>query len=277
MTPSRPAKFWTLTVLGGAALLVYLLASAPPALETKRAEQPSLSTAEALTMLAYENDVTRTLFTKEIVGHGKPQGLAFHENWTDEDIVAGPLPALFLRGVATELSKSEVPLNLFLGSDYPIESSNLFSGRQQLEFAAMREDLAPRHFLDPASGEHVSMFPDFASAGPCVSCHNGHERSAKSDWKLGDLMGATTWSYPADSVTTDEFMAMVSEYRKGVKVVWSRYLSELEGLTPEQQPEVGDNWPSAGFFIPDHATLRDSINALSNGPILAELLDKVTL
>ena len=277
MATSRPTQFWTLVVLGGAAILVYLFASAPPPLETQRTERPSLSTAEALTLLAYENDVTRTLFTKEIVGNGKPQGLNFRENWMDDDVVAGPLPALFLRGVEAELSKSDVPMHLFLGSDYPIESSNRFSDRQQLEFDAMKTDLAPKHFVDSISGEHISMFPDFASAAPCVSCHNDHERSAKSDWKLGDLMGATTWSYPSDSVTTDEFMAMVSAYREGVKVVWSQYLSELEQLAPEQQPEVGEHWPSAGFFIPNHTTLRDSINALSSGALLEGLMDKVTL
>jgi len=68
---SRPAKFWTFTVLGGASLLVYLFATAPAALGTDATERRTLSTEEALTMLALENDLTRTLFTKEIVGKGK--------------------------------------------------------------------------------------------------------------------------------------------------------------------------------------------------------------
>ena len=82
------------------------------------------------------------------------------------------------------------------GSDFPIEKSNKLQDEQALQFQAMREDLKPKHFEDPITGEQVSMFPDFASAGPCVSCHNDHEKSAKHDWKLGDLMGATTGPTP---------------------------------------------------------------------------------
>jgi len=271
---SRPVQFWTFTVLGGAALLVYLFATAPAALDGASMERRSMSTEDALSLLAVENDVTRTLFTKEIVGKGKIHGLKFDEDWADEDVIAGPLPALFLRGVAAELSASDVPLRLFLGSDFPIESSNLFEGPQKAAFASMRLDSLPKHFIDEATGEHVSMFPDFASAGPCVSCHNQHERTSKSDWKLGDLMGATTWSYPTDSVTTDEFLAMLAEYRKGVAVVWDQYLSELEQLEPEQRPLVGSSWPSHGLFIPDHAALRDSIDRLANNTLLLNLLEK---
>ena len=274
---SRPVKFWTLTVLGGAALLVYLFATAPTALESGASAQKTMSTEEALTLLAMENDITRTLFTKEIVGKGKAQGLKFDEAWADKDVIAGPLPALFLRGVADELAKSDVPIGLFLGSDFPIESSNRFKDRQWDEFQAMREDLLPRHYTDDVTGENVSMFPDFASAGPCVSCHNEHERTSKSDWQLGDLMGATTWSYPSDSVTTDEFLAMLGEYRKGVEVVWSQYLAELEQLEPEMQPHVGEIWPSEGLFIPGHAALRDSIDRMANGALFLNLLNHTAL
>ena len=258
-------------------MLVYLFATAPAALDSGAVERKTISTAEALTMLAHENDVTRTLFTKGIVGKAKPQGLAFDEDWADEDVIAGPLPALFLRGVADQISASEVPLRLFLGSDFPIEQSNEFEGRQAVEFKAMRRDTLPRHFMDEVTGEHVSMFPDMASAGPCVSCHNEHARTRKSDWALGDIMGATTWAYPSDSVTTDEFLAMMNAYREGVAVVWSQYLGELDQLDADQRPEIGAAWPSEGRFIPDHAALRDSIDRLANGGLFGSLLEKATL
>jgi hypothetical protein len=272
-----PVKFWTFTVLAGAALLVYLFATAPEALTSERSEKHTMSTEEAMTILAQENDFTRTLFTKEIVGKGKAQGLKFDEAWADANVIAGPLPALFLRGVSDELSMSDLPIQLYLGSDFPIESSNKFKDLQLEKFKAMRSTLEPQHFIDPDTGEHVSMFPDFASAPACVSCHNEHIKTTKSDWVLGDLMGATTWSYPEDSVTTDEFMAMVLEYRKGVESVWGQYLKELEELGDDQRPEIGKNWPSNGLYIPDHAALRDTIDKLANGPIFMALMDKAAL
>ena len=75
--------------------------------------------ADILTLVAEENDVTRTLYTKAIVGAGKKQGLKFDEDWQDDDVEAGPLPALFLRGISSDIRKSDVPLGLYLGSDFP--------------------------------------------------------------------------------------------------------------------------------------------------------------
>jgi len=270
---NRAARFWVLTALGGVIILTYLFATAPEPLKGEDQAVKTLSTEEALTLLAYENDVTRTLFTKTIVGEGKKHGLRFQEDWKEADVVAGPLPALFLRGVARELAASDVQLGLFLGSDFPIESSNEFTGEQAEKFKAMREDLSPKHFVNPLTGEQVSMFPDFASAAPCVSCHNAHEKSPKSDWALGDLMGATTWSYPDDSVTTDEFVRMLLAYRNGVESVWAEYSEELEGLPEEEQPGIGNRWPSEGNFIPDHIALRDSLDRIGGLHILGELMN----
>jgi hypothetical protein len=259
-------------------LLGYLFFTAPAPLVSQSPERHTLSTPEALTLLAHENDITRTLFTKAIVGTGKPKGLAFSEHWTDPDVIAGPLPALFLRGVAAHLAASEVPLGLYLGSDHPIESSNRFQGRQAAEFAAMRENPVPRHFQDPASGETIGMYPDWASAAACVSCHNEHERTSKTDWVLGDLMGATTWSYPEDSVTTDEFMGMLEAYRAGVAEVWSAYLGEIANLPDSARPPVGAAWPSAAanWGLPDAPTFQDSVMQLSAPVLLSTLLADAT-
>ena len=59
--------------------------------------EKAFSVAEVLEMVAKENDVTRTLYTKAIVGKGKKQGMKFDEDWRKDDVEAGPLPALFLR------------------------------------------------------------------------------------------------------------------------------------------------------------------------------------
>lgn len=274
---TRAARFWGLLVASALVLLGYLFFTAPEPLVSASPERHTLSTPEALTLLAHENDVTRTLFTKAIVGAGKPKGLAFSEHWTDPDVIAGPLPALFLRGVAAHLAASEVPLGLYLGSDFPIESSNRFQGRQAEEFAAMRRDPAPRHFTDPTSGEVIGMYPDWASAAACVSCHNEHECTSKTDWVLGDLMGATTWSYPEDSVTTDEFIDMLEAYRAGVSEVWSAYLGEIASLPDSARPPVGPTWPAqAQWGLPDARTFQDSIMQLSAPALLGTLLTDAT-
>ena len=93
---SRPTRFWTLSVFSGAAVLIYLFATAPAELSNNNPVKPTLSAEEALTFMAFENDVTRTLFTKAIVGQGKKQGLTFDENWAQPDVHAGPPPRFVL-------------------------------------------------------------------------------------------------------------------------------------------------------------------------------------
>ena len=114
----------------------------------------------------------------------------------------------------------------------------------------------------------MSMFPDFASAPACVTCHNEHISTTKSDWVLGDLMGATTWSYPSDSVTTDEFMTMLLQYRKGVESVWGQYLAELEGLDADNRPEIGNKWPSNGLFIPGARRIEGQHRPIGQRPLV---------
>lgn len=267
-----PVRFWSVTALLFVLAMGYLFYTAPVPLTAEESAKKTYSTREAMAMLALENDVTRTLYTKAIVGAGKARGLAFSEQWADPEVVAGPLPALFLRGVAEELHASEVPLGLYLGSDFPIESSNQFQGKQADAFSRMRESLEPQFLFDDLTNETVGMYPDFASAPACVSCHNEHERTTKSDWKLGDLMGATTWSYPGDSITTDELVAMLKMYRTGVANVWGRYLAEIQSLDPAFRPEIGSQWPSHGNFVPDAATFQDSVARLASVQLMNYML-----
>ena len=267
----RPFKFWIIIGMSFSLMLAYLLATAPEPLVGSEEVNFAMSTEEALTLLAHENDVTRTLYTRAIVGKGKEHGLQFSEDWQHQEVIAGPLPALFLRGVADYLTSSDVPLGLYLGSDFPIESSNRFQGKQAEEFKKMRADGKPKIFRDEVLGETIGMYPDLATAKACVSCHNDHENTTKSDWVLGDLMGATTWSYPGDSVTTDEFLSMLLAYRSGVAEVWESYLKEVEQLEEEERPEVGEKWPSTGFNLPNASVFQDSVASQSSPYLVNEL------
>ena len=41
-----------------------------------------------------------------------------------------------------------------------------------------------------------AVYPDKAVTQACVTCHNGHARSPKKDFKLGDVMGAISITIP---------------------------------------------------------------------------------
>ncbi len=242
--------------------------------ESAAASTKAFSVEEVLEMVAHENDVTRTLYTKAIVGGGKKQGLKFDEDWQDDEVEAGPLPALFLRGVSADIRKSPVPLGLYLGSDFPINASNKLEGKQAELFAQIKKDQKPQFFFDDAQKVHTAMFADVAMAAPCVNCHNDHPQTSKKDWKLGDVMGATTWQYPSDSLSYAEAVGVLKAYRNGTKATYNSYLKEIAAFKNSPKPEIGDKWPAKGFYLPTAEVFIDSVRKLTSYKSMEVLMTK---
>lgn len=227
---------------------------------------------EVLEMVSKENDVTRTLYTKAIVGKGKLQGMKFDEDWRKDDVEAGPLPALFLRGVASSIRKSPVPLGLYLGSDFPVNAANKFEGKQADLFQKIKKDQKPEFFYDEEQKLHTAMFADLASADACVTCHNKHPQTTKTDWKLGDVMGATTWQYPKDSLTYKETVAVLNAYAKGTVDIYMEYLDEISEFKTSEKPEIGNKWPEEGNYLPTAEVFLDSVKKLSSYETMKHLM-----
>lgn len=232
--------------------------------ESAATSENVFSVNEVLEMVAKENDVTRTLYTKAIVGKGKKQGMKFDEDWRKDKVEAGPLPALFLRGVATSIRKSPVPLGLYLGSDFPVNAANKFEGKQADLFKEIKTNQEPQYFYDDDLQLHTAMFADLASAGACVSCHNDHPQTSKSDWKLGDVMGATTWQYPKDSLTYKETIAVLNSYAEGTVDIYEEYLEEIANFKESEKPVIGKKWPAEGNFLPSSEVFLDSVKKISS-------------
>ena len=243
-------KLFILVSLTMACLTVYLFATAPPPLDDGLKKQGiQLPVSVLFNIIAEENNVVRSLYTKEIVTQSKKSGLKFSEDWQDKTVEAGPLPALFLRAVSQALEKKPVPVSLFLGSDFPISSANAFDGQQNKIFQQIKkEPHKPAFFYAEGIKRHVAMFPDFAIAAACVDCHNKHPDTPKKDWKLGDVMGATTWLYPDETLSIEEIMQTVAVLRSCFKEVYSGYLQKTQNFT--SPPEIGDKWPADGYYLP---------------------------
>ncbi|TXG35356.1 c-type heme family protein [Seonamhaeicola maritimus] len=262
-------QFITLTIFG---IMLTACGGVPEEGAKIAGEEKAFSVEEVLEMVAKENDVTRTLYTKAIVGKGKAQGMKFDEDWRKDDVEAGPLPALFLRGVATSIRKSPVPLGLYLGSDFPVNAANKFEGKQAELFNEIKKDEKPQFFYDEDQKLHTAMFADLASAGACVSCHNDHPQTAKSDWKLGDVMGATTWQYPKDSLSYKETIAVLNSYAKGTVEIYMEYLDEIDAFKDSEKPEIGKKWPAEGNYLPTPEVFLDSVRKLASYETMKQLV-----
>lgn len=255
-------------------IVTYLYASRPvPLPEAGSDASERISTQVFLQILAAENAAIRRLYTSEIVEPGLKQGLKFREDWKDKTSEAGPLPALFLREMATIMQRDVSDVGLFLGSDYPIVSANLFKGLQKIEFEKLKSTNSPQFFLDSGSGRYTAMYPDYASAKACVKCHNEHPKTPKKDWELNSIMGATTWSYPRKDISVAEVLRYTSTLRAAALETYGLYLTKLTTFKASPTPIIASQWPRDGMFLPTLAEMKKSIETKNNALTFQTLLD----
>ncbi|VAW91369.1 hypothetical protein MNBD_GAMMA21-872 [hydrothermal vent metagenome] len=232
----------------GLILGIYLFATAPAPLPANMVGLKTIPTKLALSILNQENNIARSLYTKEIVLAGKKQGLDFDENWKKNNLDAGPLPAQFLRETANHIEKSPQPIELYLGSDFPINSANRLRGKQMISFKALKDTQQPQFFFADDINRYIYMAADIAISRACISCHNEHKDSPKTSWKLNDIMGATTWTYPEANMDHNNLIKMIITYRNSVQKTYEQYLKKVSNY--QIKPEVGTKWPRQGFYLP---------------------------
>ena len=120
------------------------------------------------------------------------------------------------------------------------------------------------------------MYPDYASAKACVTCHNEHEKTPKKDWVLNDMMGATTWSYPRKEVSVAEVLRYTTVLRSAALETYGLYLTKLTTFKASPVPVVATQWPKEGMFLPTLAEMRKAIETQNNALTFQTLLDART-
>jgi adenylate cyclase len=266
-----------LTALVLLTITTYLYATRPvPLAEAGGNSSERISTQVFLQILAAENAAIRNLYTSQIVGPGLKMGLKFREDWKDKTSEAGPLPALFLREMSTIMQRDASDIGLFLGSDFPIVSANLFKGLQKTEFEKLKSTKKAQFFLDAGSGRYTAMYPDYASAKACVTCHNEHPKTPKKDWELDGIMGATTWSYPRKEVSVAEVLRYTTVLRAAALETYGLYLTKLTTFKASPVPVVATHWPKEGMFLPTLAEMKKTIEVQNNALTFQTLLDART-
>lgn len=252
-------------------LITYLFADRPAVLSDE-AGSHKISINEAFKILDAENHTVRALWTKEIIGEGKKQGMNFSEHWKDKDSEAGPLPALFLRETAKNLEKKPGRLSLFLGSDEPINKANLFTGMQSVSFSNIKKTGEPSFFYEKDTSLYTGMFSDTATSEACASCHNKHKDSPKTNWAVNDVMGATTWMSPKKEVDIRELFAMIKNLHQSFSEAYGLYLKKVE--TFNNKPVIGNQWPKDGYFLPSQEVFMREIEKQSSTNTLNQLLSQ---
>ena len=146
----------------------------------------------------------RKLYTSvvadRVVGHGIS---VTHDYATKEGAI--PLPATFSMELSERISKQNTGLQARLYSDFPFPWRKEGGPRDDFEREAIHQlrqfPDQPFYRFEDFQGRQSLRYAvaDRMEAG-CVSCHNSHPDSPKTNWKLGDVRGVLEIIRPLDSI-----------------------------------------------------------------------------
>ena len=143
----------------------------------------------------------RTVYTKHVVEWlQEKEVVAPAEQWEEQNALPLPAQMLLYSGLVAAETGSGVSYRLAsLWPIYPKNGPATDFERKGLEAVAKDPD-QPYTGMVKRGPHHVfqAVYSDRAVSNVCVSCHNGHERSPRRDYKLNDVMGGIILSFPVD-------------------------------------------------------------------------------
>lgn len=153
-------------------------------------------------------DSDRTVYTKKIVNRlvKKDKVIKASEHFNDDKALA--LPAQMFRFGSELVAKRaadmpDVKFNYSLLSLWPVNKQNApktDAEKTGLKFVA--ENKGKNYYTEETLGGKkyfTAVYPDVGVAPVCVSCHNSHKDTPKTDFKLGDVMGGVVIRIPLES------------------------------------------------------------------------------
>lgn len=185
---------WALGLLTSTSLV-----ACQPASEGGGGIEPQLM-ADALHAVM-ESD--RTVYTRNVVNRLTKEAKVIEasEHWKDEPAL--PLPAQMFRMGAEMVAEKDVGFTYGLLSKWPINKQN--TPRTEVEIAGLdfvAANKGKNFYAEETLGGQkyfTAVYADTAVAPACVSCHNEHKDTPRTDFELGDVMGGVVLRIPLGS------------------------------------------------------------------------------
>lgn len=142
----------------------------------------------------------RTVYTKQVVNRlvKEEKVIKASEQWKDDKAL--PLPAQMFRFGAEMVAEGDSNFSYSLLSLWPINKQN--SAKTDAEKTGLQyifDNPGQNYYTEETLGGtkyFTAVYPDVAVAPVCVSCHNEHKDTPKSDFKIGDVMGGVVIRIP---------------------------------------------------------------------------------
>lgn len=153
--------------------------------------------ADALHMVMASD---RTVYTKLIVNRlvKEDKVIKASEHWKDDKALV--LPAQMFRYGAEMVSEKGADFNYSLLSLWPVNKQN--SPKTEVEKTGLKyiaDNPGKNYYAEEKLGDKTyftGIYADTGVAPACVSCHNNHKDSPRTDFKLGDVMGGVVIRIP---------------------------------------------------------------------------------
>ena len=145
-------------------------------------------------------EADRTVYSQQVVNRlqDEEQVIAASEHWLDERVL--PLPAQMFRMGAELAAGMTDAFTYALLSMWPINSSN--APRTPMETQGLNavadNPSTPFYGTEALGGVDyfTAVYADVAVAQACVTCHNNHVDSPRTDFELNDVMGGIVVRIP---------------------------------------------------------------------------------
>lgn len=192
-------KKQALTILAMASLVTIAACNEK---ETTSAEPAGVSPSLFTDSLFAVMNADRANYTKLIIQRLGPKGAGVikpDEFWKDFENGA-LLPAQMFRAGSEAVAEVTDKFSYSLQSLWPIGKQNGPKTAMEKEGLQFIVDNPGKNFYgtEELGGikYYTAVYPDVAVAGACVSCHNEHKDTPKTDFKLGDVMGGVVIRVP---------------------------------------------------------------------------------
>lgn len=141
----------------------------------------------------------RTVYTRLIVNRlqNEEKVIKASEHWKDDKALV--LPAQMFRYGAEMVAEKKAGFAYALLSEWPVNKQNApKTGVEKEGLKAVAATKQPYYKEETLGGKKyfTAVYPDYAVAKACITCHNDHKDSPRRDFKMGDVMGGVVLRIP---------------------------------------------------------------------------------
>jgi hypothetical protein len=145
-------------------------------------------------------EADRTVYTRMVVNRLQNEEKVIKATEHFKDDKSLPLPAQMFRFGAEAVAEKKMPFSYSLLSLWPVNKQNApKTAVEKKGLESVAKDPAKPFYGEETLGKtkyFTAVYADRAVAPACVTCHNEHKDSPKTDFKIGQTMGGVVIRLP---------------------------------------------------------------------------------